>query len=307
MEKELDLFEKAKESKVLLNVGFSTMILFFILFIGQIIGSVWLTIIGIILKGPEHVMENIEELSYGPIGLILTFIFSLAICLLWVKFVEKRKISSIGLKREGAFAKFIKGFVIGLLLFTSVTFLMYIFGIITLEQGFKIGLKSLPGILIIIPGWIVQSSTEEIITRGWYMNVVGAKHTPAIGFIASSIIFGVMHLANPGVGFISILNIVLVGFMFGLYVIYSQDLWGACAMHAAWNFAQGNIFGFTVSGLNAEHNTLLKFSSQGHEIFTGGQFGPEASIFTTLVSLVFIVIIIIKLKNKKMDLVSKTY
>jgi hypothetical protein len=82
-----------------------------------------------------------------------------------------------------------------------------------------VGFKYIPAILTILPGWIVQSSTEEIITRGWLMHIIGAKHNQALGFIISSILFGVLHIFNPGVSLLSILNIVLVGFLFGLYVI----------------------------------------------------------------------------------------
>mgnify|MGYP000902493869 FL=1 len=156
------------------------------------------------------------------------------------------------------------------------------------------GFKYIPAILAILPGWIVQSSTEEIITRGWLMHIIGAKHNQALGFIISSILFGVLHIFNPGVSLLSILNIVLVGFLFGLYVIDTKDVWGACGLHAAWNFAQGNIYGFNVSGISSSTDTLISFTSKGTDILTGGAFGPEASIFTTIVLLIGIVALVLK-------------
>jgi len=298
MRKKLMLFEEAKESKVLLNGVLSTIIMFVMIFIGQIIGGVWVGIAGILKYGADNVADHLMEFTVGPVGLALTFLFPLLLCFSWVKGVEKRRISSLGLKKEGSFTEFIKGFGIGILMLSLVTLFMYISGIITLDQGLKIGIKSIPGILMILPGWIIQSSTEEIISRGWLMHVIGAKHKPIIGFIVSSVAFGFLHIFNPGVGILSILNIILVGFVFGLYVIYTENLWGACGIHAAWNFSQANIFGFSVSGLEAASHSLVKFSSKGPNFLTGGKFGPEASIFSTVVMLMVIIILIFKIRNK---------
>lgn len=301
MKEELTLFEKAKKSKVLPNGIISTVIFFLMIFIGQFMGGALTVIIAFFVYGIDYLMKNLMSISVGPIGLILTFLFPLLLCFLWVKLVEKRKISSLGLNKKGFFVKFIKGFTIGVLLISLVTLLMYIFGVISLDQGIKTGIKFLPSILIILPGWIVQSSTEEILSRGWLMNVIGAKHTPLIGFIVSSVAFGLLHILNPGVDTLSIVNIILIGFTFGLYVIYTQDLWGACGIHAAWNFSQANLFGFSVSGVGLTQGSLLRFTSSGSNFLTGGQFGPEASIFSTIVTSVAILVLVLKLRSKNLS------
>lgn len=286
-EKELTLFEEAKKSKVLLNGIITTVLFLLMIIIGQILGTIVLVMLG-------RFSINLD-FNMGSLELILLFSLPLLLCFTWVKFIEKRKISSLGLNKKKFLIKFLKGFLIGLVMFSLVTFLMYITGVISLEQGMNIGLKFIPSILIILPAWILQSSTEEILSRGWLMNVVGAKHNPIVGFIVSSVIFGFLHIFNPGVNFISIVNVVLVGFMFGLYVIYTQDLWGACGIHAAWNFSQGNIYGFNVSGMTANSNSLIKFSSNGSSLLTGGQFGPEASIYSTIIISTGIIILIYKI------------
>ena len=298
MKKELMLFENAKRSKVLPNGIVSTIIFFSMIFIGQIMGGMLTGIVAFFVYGLDYLMNNLIEISEGPIGLILTFLFPLLLCFLWVKLVEKRKISSLGLNKKGFFIKFMKGFTIGILLMSVVTLLMYVFGLISLGQGIRTGITFIPSILLILPGWIIQSSTEEILSRGWLMNIIGAKHTPLIGFIVSSLIFGFLHILNPGVTILSILNIILIGFTFGLYVVYTQNLWGACGMHAAWNFSQANLFGFSVSGLDVTQGSLIKFTSSGSDLLTGGQFGPEASIFSTIVTLLAIIVLSLKLKNK---------
>lgn len=271
----LRLFKEAEKSRVLLNGVFSTLISIALMFVGQLIGAIVFVFIASSLR--------LSGATLWTFQLVLSFIFPLLLLFIWVKFVEKRRIGTLGLGRDNFLSKFLVGFGIGFLLFTLVTLLMYVTRVIELNQSLNKGISFLPGILTVLPGWILQSSTEKIISRGWLMHIIGARHKPIVGFIVSSILFGLLHISNPGVNFISILNIVLVGLMLGLYVIYTQDLWGVCGLHAAWNFTQGNIYGFSVSGLEGYSKSLLTFSSKGSDLMTGGQFGPEASIFSTIV------------------------
>lgn len=307
MKKEFTLFEEAKKSKVLLNGFLSTIIAYLMVLIGPLIGGVMIAVVVTMIAITVKVMDVplirldvLMELLDGNLEILslLSTVFAILLCFLWVKIIEKRKISSLGLKRDKFFIKFIKGFGIGVLLFSSLVFIMYIFGVINLEQGINVGVKFIPSILIIIPGWIIQSSSEEIISRGWLMHVVGAKYKPIIGLIVSSIVFGLLHIFNPNVNILSMSNLILTGVMFGLYVIYTQDIWGVCGLHAAWNFSQSNIFGFNVSGMEIESGSLFKFSLDGPNILTGGSFGPEASILSTVIMFVVIIILAFKLKRR---------
>ena len=101
-----------------------------------------------------------------------------------------------------------------------------------------------------------------------------------------------MHLTNPNVNYIAVINIILVGLFYGLYVIKTNDLWAVCGMHSAWNFAQGNIFGFEVSGLDISVGTLIDLNLVENDFITGGVFGPEASIVATFVLLLSIIILL---------------
>lgn len=279
-------FDEARVARVKLNWIIYVIISFLMIVIGQLIGQIFLIIFS------KYIY--IQGILMMPLFLIFTSIFPLLLCFIWVKFVEKRRIRTLGLSTERFIFRFLTGFLIGFLMFSIVMLLMYVTGTIEISQSISVGFKYIPAILAILPGWIVQSSTEEIITRGWLMHIIGAKHNHALGFIISSILFGVLHIFNPGVSLLSILNIVLVGFLFGLYVIETKDVWGACGLHAAWNFAQGNIYGFNVSGISTSTDTLMSFTSKGTDILTGGVFGPEASIFTTIVLLIGIVILVLR-------------
>ncbi len=274
---ENDLFREAKKAKVLPNIILC--ILWVILFLigGQVIGS----ILGyftrkIISNNPAVLLLN--DLVFG-------FIFISLLVFARVKFREKRNISSMGLRREGFIKKYFIGFGIGVLMFSIVTLMLSISGHIAVNQSpaSASGILALSGILIVLPGWMIQSATEEILSRGWFMNVLGARYNVAVGLIVSSAFFGLMHFANPNVSILAIINIVLVGLFLGLYVIKTNDLWGVCGLHAAWNWTQGNVFGFEVSGQKVTAGSLMHLELTGAEWFTGGAFGPEAGIVATIV------------------------
>jgi hypothetical protein len=115
--------------------------------------------------------------------------------------------------------------------------------------------------------------------------VVGARYRPWLGVLLSSALFSVLHFLNPNLNPIAALNIALIGVVFALYALWEGGIWGACGMHAAWNWAQGNLFGFEVSGNRISTATLLNLQETGPGLFTGDAFGPEAGLAATLVTL----------------------
>ncbi|MBZ9685526.1 CPBP family intramembrane metalloprotease [Clostridium estertheticum] len=279
------LFGEAKQAKVLPNIITSLLWVFLFLMVGQGIGGILAHFTKKII-GNDPAVLLLNELICG-------FIFITLLVFARVKFREKRSISSIGLKKEGLIKKYLVGFGIGILMFSVVVLLLSISGhtVVNSNPGGLSGIAALSGVLIVIPGWIIQSGTEEILSRGWLMNVLGARYNVAVGLIISSSFFGLMHFANPNVNILAIINIVLVGLFFGVYVIKTNDLWGACGLHAAWNWTQGNVFGFEVSGQKVAAGSLLNLRLTGSEWFTGGLFGPEAGIAATIVLCIGIVIV----------------
>ena len=103
------------------------------------------------------------------------------------------------------------------------------------------------------------------------------KYNIELDYYYHLLYLGFMHLTNPNVNYIAVIILYLLDF-YGLYVIKTNDLWAVCGMHSAWNFAQGNIFGFKVSGLDVSVGSLIDLNLVGSDFVTGGIFGPEAGI-----------------------------
>lgn len=258
------------------------------------------SIIGEILTIPLYIVFlKIPLFFYNPDLLLLflnllTFATISSLVFFRVKVIERRSLSSIGLNKNNWLKKYLLGFFIGLVMMSIIVLILLSFGYITIEKNpiQPVGVSAISSILVILFGWIIQGATEEIVTRGWLLNVLSNKYNIGVGLLISSTLFGLMHLSNPNVNYIAVINIILVGLFYGFYVIKTNDLWAVCGMHTAWNFAQGNLFGFEVSGIDVSVGSLIDLNLVGNDFVTGGIFGPEAGIVATFILLVSIIILL---------------
>lgn len=217
--------------------------------------------------------------------LVFSFGFVIFFLWLWVRFFEKRSFRTLGLTKNGAFKKYITGFLIGFIMLSIVIGLMAIFGILGIRENVEPFSFNFLGIMfLLLLGYVIQGATEEIIARGWQFQVIGARYRPWLGAVISSVIFALLHGLNTGVSVLAIINLLLFALMLILFILYNQSIWTACGWHTAWNWAMENIYGLKVSGTEG-FGSILNLSAQGPNYLTGGEFGPEGSILTTFVLL----------------------
>lgn len=258
------------------------------------------SIIGEILTIPLYIVFLKIPLFFYNQNLLLLFLNLLtfatisSLVFFRVKVIERRSLSSIGLNKNNWLKKYLLGFFIGLVMMSIIVLILLSFGYITIEKNpiQPVGVSAISSVLVILFGWIIQGATEEIVTRGWLLNVLSNKYNIGVGLLISSTLFGLMHLSNPNVNYIAVINIILVGLFYGFYVIKTNNLWAVCGMHTAWNFAQGNLFGFEVSGIDVSVGSLIDLNLVGSDFVTGGIFGPEAGIVATFILLVSIGILL---------------
>jgi membrane protease YdiL (CAAX protease family) len=124
--------------------------------------------------------------------------------------------------------------------------------------------------------FIVVAWNEELMSRGYHLQTIASGINLRWGFIISSAIFGGLHLANPHATWISTAGIFFAGLFLGFAYIRTKQLWLSIGLHIGWNFFEGVIFGFPVSGLDIYHLTHIHVI--GPEFWTGGAFGPEAGV-----------------------------
>lgn len=118
--------------------------------------------------------------------------------------------------------------------------------------------------------------SEEILSRGYHLQNLRDGLSLNGGILISSGIFAILHAANPGSSWISTLGILFAGIFLAYGWVRTHQLWLSIGLHIGWNFFEGNIFGFPVSGLPTFR--LIEHTTTGPTIITGGEFGPEAGL-----------------------------
>lgn len=97
-----------------------------------------------------------------------------------------------------------------------VTLILLMIGAVEIEllSSKSVGFEAIHLVVIISIGWIIQGAPEEFVTRGWMMNVPEKRYNTTFTVILSSSLFALLHLGNPNIDLISIINIILVGLVF---------------------------------------------------------------------------------------------
>jgi uncharacterized protein len=245
------------------------------------------------INQPENIGATLSGLWMAAI-LISSFAGIFLLIWLWVRFAEKRPFSSLGFERKNALFTYLRGFVLGLLMFSAAIGLLATLGFVQVDQSIDpsmVGLGALGGVSIVLLGWLVQGAAEEVLTRGWMLPVLAARYHRWVGIIISSLFFAVLHGLNPNLSIIALVNLTLFGFFAAFYAMREGSLWGICALHSSWNWIQGNIFGFEVSGGSMGGGSLFKLMETGPDWITGGPFGPEGGLAVTIVLVISIIVI----------------
>ena len=289
-----EFFQLAKDSKRLTHISLSSFILpvAFLLVAGILTQLIFAPLtIGQIGELPRWVRD--------VFGLIVMFGTGSLLIFMWIRFFEGRPVYTLGFPKTGAVKKYLSGFMIGILMNSAVVAIMALFGSIEIaEESSNItGFNALGIVLLFLLGFIVQGASEEILSRGWMLQVIGKRYKPWLGVVISTIFFTIVHLGNSGVNLPSVMNLILVSILLCLFVMNGGSLWFAMAWHSSWNWVMGNVYGLSVSG-QGDKITILDLNTTGNELISGGGFGPEGSLVTTFVIIIGIIVFSVKLINK---------
>lgn len=191
--------------------------------------------------------------------------------LILVRMVERRAATELAPRKilpDGAL-----GIAAGLLLFGTVVGVLWLLGSYHVV-GTDPHAKWLPALLTAGLG---AGIAEEIICRGVLYRIVEEGLGSWWALLISALLFGAAHLANPNATLWAALAIAIeAGLLFGLLYHLTRSLPLCMGLHAAWNFAQGTIYGIPVSGLDADG--WLVSQRTGPDWLSGGAFGAEASV-----------------------------
>lgn len=196
------------------------------------------------------------------------------------RFLDRRTVISLGLQvdkqtlKDILFGVILSGMMIGL-----VFFLEWAAGWLQVESFAWTGESWLEiiislGIMLIVFGLV--GWYEELLFRGYWLQNLSDGLNLSLGVLLSSFFFSLAHATNSNVSWQTFLGLFLSGLFIALCYLRTRQLWLPIGIHLGWNFFEGIIFGFPVSGEYTYQ--LIRQTVSGPDIITGGAFGPEGGL-----------------------------
>jgi membrane protease YdiL (CAAX protease family) len=226
--------------------------------------------IKVLPKIPEAYRADAVLAAYIALPLILLLVYWLA-----TRLMEHRAVKELAPSR--APVNLIAGAAIGIGLFSLVIGVLAAIGIAHVG-GFDASASLTPTLIMAV----VSGVGEELIFRGAIYRVLEEAFGSLTALVVSSLLFGAVHLGNPGATLASAADVTIeAGFLLGACYLATRNLWLPIGLHFGWNFAEGGIFGSLVSGNPFKGVFATTFT--GPDTLSGGQFGAEGSIIAVAV------------------------
>jgi len=275
-----------------IRAGWYILAAFIIMYVGQFIfslpGSVLLVLMQMDLGSQSvDIVINPEDLA-GQIfenPLLLLFVQGagtfggLAATLIAWRALNKKQPLDIGLRGSGL--DFVFGLFLGAASIIFISLLLLVTGQVKMMNDFLSPEFSIFTLVFLVI-FILTGFFEEIFFRGYVMKtMVATGNKRWVIYVVSAIVFSLVHLTNPNISWLGIINIAFVGILFAYMFDVTKSLWLPIGYHITWNYFQGSVFEFPVSGLTT--NGLYKVDiSHGHDLLTGGTFGLEGGLMATI-------------------------
>jgi len=206
---------------------------------------------------------------------VLTAVLALLAYAGLVRLTERRPVTELALR--SAVPGLGLGTVLGIVVFGLVIIDIYFLGYYQVHgQGSTTAAVGLFGFMA------AATATEELMFRGVLFRIIERRTGTWLAMLLTGLLFGAYHLINPDASVWGAVAIVLeAGGMLTAAYIATRRLWVPIGLHLGWNFAAAGIFSTVVSG-NGSNQGLLRATMSGPTLITGGDFGPEGSLYSIL-------------------------
>lgn len=245
------------------------------------------------LNRVAEVSAQIANADTLTIANLFATVMMIIIIFLFCRFIQKRKLSTLGFTGENALIHYGRGLVIGFVIFSLAVCICIFTGALKLEMG----QFALPVFLLYAAGYGIQGMAEEVLCRGYFMVSIGRRYPMAVAVLVNSMAFAALHLFNPGVTALALLNLTLFGIFASVCFIKTGNIWMAGAIHSMWNLVQGNVYGIKVSGLDSACSIFSAEAAEGKAWMHGGDFGLEGGLAITIVLVIGIACFLLIKKN----------
>lgn len=246
-------------------------------------GLLMLVSVGIFGGLGSYLLGSQENISFAGFLLLTSLIISLAITFsifIARRFLDRRSFTSLGLQANSqAILDFLFGFALTGLMVGLIFLAEWVFGWLEVESfawQVESSTNLFTSLLTVLLIFVLGSWQEELLSRGYWLQNISEGLNRSMGVLLSSAIFALVHVFNPNLSLLAFMGLFLSGLFLAYGYLRTNQLWLPIGLHLGWNFFEGTIFGYPVSG--QYYYQLIRQSTSGPELITGGAFGPEAGL-----------------------------
>ena len=262
-----------------------------LLFLGQILGELG---VGLLFRA-----LGLTDAKLLFLGMYLSFLGIDLLVLLYTLLWEKPILRSFSRRGpNGGSGNTWAMFGVGLLVGFAMNALCILAAWLHGDLDFSVGRFDLPYLLLALVFVCIQSGAEELLCRGYMFGAVKDRYNVWIAAAVNALFFGALHLTNPGVTVLSLVNVVFFGLVLSVAMIKLESLWFCIAVHTAWNFSQSIFFGLPNSGIVSQ-GSFMHLEAAKESALYSMSFGIEGAITTTLVLLVLTLAVLLFARRRQ--------
>ena len=252
----------------------------------QIVGGL---IVGLDLRHMQMASQTTAQLF---VTCFMGMVGTIAIVWLFTTKVDKKSFISIGFDKTKIIKDIALGLAMGFVIMLSGFFIL----VLTHQLQFVDIKFNALNLVYSVGIFVFVAVSEEVFTRGYLLRNLAFSFNKYVALVVSALVFSLMHLANPNANLVGLSIIFLSGLVLGLPYLYTKNLWFPIALHFSWNFFQGPIFGYNVSGMNFYKLIETKYTTPNN--WNGGEFGFEGSIVAVFFLLGALAVIYFLFRNR---------
>lgn len=219
----------------------------------------------------------------------ITYAIQLAITLgvaaLFIAKIDKGKFADLGFRLQKRWLHLALGLLGGFVFISLGSGILLLIGAISIQNVHFVPTAQILWIVL----FAMVAVNEETFARGYLLRALMESMGKYWALLISAIVFALLHGLNPNMSWIAMVNLLIAGILLGVYYIHFKNLWFSIGLHLTWNYFQGPVWGYHVSGTTT--SGILTLQERGSTLISGGEFGFEGSLVCTIMMLVAIVAI----------------
>ena len=237
-----------------------------------------------VITGP--IMALVKTIPGVPMQTVGAYVFYLTTTFavwLMLRFVDRRPFVSVGFAfRKFAGKELSQGLLFGSGMMSIIFVIEYYSGMVHIEFRDVTIMQSavIFGNSVLL--YVIVGYGEEFLFRGYLFQTFIEGTNKLIATVSLALLFAIAHSKNPNASVFGLINVGLAGIWLSIAYFKTKALWLPIGLHISWNFFQGFVYSYPVSGTSSEHEQIGKAIVNGPEWITGGAFGPEGGALATL-------------------------